>query len=378
MKKTISFHPPIIQSTAIKANSKLFERSIEAFENKQHQTSLKHLLASIDPDIRKRQAQQKTMEYHIQHGPLNIQLAIDDEKLNITVPLVTLPEKEIIPLLRQVAAFNFNDLDLTQLVRRENGLYFNFSSPLLYCHPRKIQRILEEICRTGVKYDYDFHDQFQVERLSPPHFKPYSPQKVDYISEVIQASCRECLQGVEYFGTLRQYNDMWLIIRTAFLKILYVANPQGKFRHTLEKAIGDMDRDLSLNELVADGKRSIEQLLAMTKEELSQDLYYTEIFIPDRKRSNLQNLRENYESCYKQVSALMESGEYRKVCLKIIHKLYDTYYLNSMDDDLNALFVEVLRKTSVQPWAIAAPVLYQFFDNIMQGRIKRNISPVAA
>lgn len=74
----------------------------------------------------------------------------------------------------------------------------------------------------------------------------------------------------------------------------------------------------------------------------------------------------------------MESGEYRKVCLKIIHKLYDTYYLNSMDDDLNALFVEVLRKTSVQPWAIAAPVLYQFFDNIMQGRIKRNISPVAA
>lgn len=378
MKKTISFHSPVIKSTASTSQAELFERSIEAFENKQYQISLNYLLDSINPAIRSNYLKKPTPEYHIPHGPLTIQLTIDKKRLSIKVPFITLPESEAIPLLRQVASLNFNDLDLTQLIRQDDGLYFIFTSSLRFCHPRKIQKVLKEICRIGEKYDYEFIDQFQVERLVPPLFIPYEASKAEYIYEVIQESCRECLEAAKYFGTLRQYKDTWLIICTTFLKLLYVAHPQGKLRHKLEKAVRDMDRNLSLPEIVSDGQEILSQLLQLTPEEISKDLYYTQIFIPDKQRSTLQNLRENYEACYKQVAAAMETGDYRKVCLKIIHKLYETYYLNRMDDDLNTLFVHILRDTADQPWTIAAPILYQFFDNIMQGRVKRNISPVAA
>lgn len=378
MRKTISFHAPIVQSTALRSRPELFEKSIESFENKQYQTALDDLLESIHPDIRKEQHDRQTTVYHVPHGPLNIRITIDGEELSVEAPFVTMPEKETIPMLRQVAILNFKNLDLSRLIRKDNGLYFTYSSPLQYCHPRKIRKVLEEICRTGQKYDYDFSDQFDIERITEPCFTPYDTEKVEYVYQTLQSSCRECIETLKYFETLHQYNDMWLIVRTTFLKLLYVAQPQGKLQHKLTKAVSNLDRDLSLSELVTDAKATVEQLMEMPQEEIANDLYYTETFISDKNRSILQNLREDYENCYKQVTALMESGDHRKVCLKIIHKLYETYHLYRMDDDLNRLFAGVLKQASVQPWAIAAPVLYQFLDNIMQGRIKRDFPPVAA
>lgn len=378
MKKTLKFHPSVFSSTAGKSSLELFDKSVEAFENKKYQTSLNYLLDSIDPGIRRSQSNRQPGDYCIPHGPLLIQVKQDRDNLRISAPLVRLSSTEPIAMLRQAAALNFNDLDLTRLVLEDDRLYFRFTCPLAYSHPQKIRRIFEEICRTGQKYDYEFTDQFGVERIIEPHFTPYASEKVEYVYEMIGESCRECLVGIKYFEALRQFNDVWTLLRTTFLKIIYIARPQGKLLHTLEKAISDMDRNLSLAELNADGKDTLKQLQEKTLEEVAADLYFTESFITEKKRSNLQNLRESYETCYKQVSAWMESEDYRKVCLKIVHKLYESYYLNQMDEQLDALFVKVLQETSAQPWAIAAPALYQLLDNIMQARIRKNIPPAAA
>ena len=37
----------------------------------------------------------------------------------------------------------------------------------------------------------------------------------------------------------------------------------------------------------------------MTQEELAEDLYFVETFIPNKRRSNLQNIQENFEDSYK-------------------------------------------------------------------------------
>lgn len=378
MKKNLIYHPSVIYSTAGKSSPELFDRSIEAFENENYLKSFNYLLDSIDPDIRKKQKAGKRGEYTIPHGPLMFRIRLGEHDFHVSVPLVTLPHVESIALLRQAAILNFNDLDLTRLTLQKEGLYFNFSCPLVFCHPLKLRRVFQEICRTGEKYDYVFLDQFQVKRIESPCFTSYSPENIQYIYRVIQESCRECSEGIKYFESSRQFNEIWTLLRITFLKLIYAAQPQGKLRHMLEQAIVDMDRKISLAERNADGKAAVGRLQKKTLEEISHDLYAVETFIPEKNRLNLQNLRENYESCYKQVSASMEAGDYRKVCLKIVHKLYETYYLNQMDDDLNVQFTKVLKETSAQSWTIAAQVLYRFLDNIMQGRIKRDIPSAAA
>lgn len=378
MKKTLLFYPSILLSKAHLSSPEIFDRSIEAFENEKYQTALNYLLDSINPAIRANHPASDSGEQVIPHGPLQIRVKLDQENMYISASLVTLSPTASVAMMRQVAAINFNDLDLTRLVLQDKGLSFHFSCPLIYSHPQKIRRIFQEICHIGVKYDYKFRNEFQVARIEAPSFSPYTEEEVTYTYKTIQESCKTCFEAIRHFETLRQYNEIWLLLRTTFLQIDYVAHPQGKLCHILGDAISDMDRNLPLTELNADGKAVLLRLQEMTRQEIAEHLYRVQTFIPEKKRCNLQKLKEDYESCYKQVSVYMETGNYRKVCLSIIHKLYETYYFNQMDDELNALFVEVFKAISSQPWVVAAPILYQFLDNIMQNRIKRNYPPVAA
>ena len=378
MKKTLLFHPPVNCLTAGKSSPETFDRSIEAFENRKYETSLRYLLDSVCPGVRTPSNTVARGEYTIPHGPLRIGIKLEKDRLSITAPLVSLTTSGKVAMLRQAAALNFNDLDLVRLVPEGEGLTFKFSCPLIYSHPQKIKRVLEEICRTGEKYDYEFIDQFEAERLSSPCFIPYAPEKVRYVYDAVQSACKECLDAVSYFENSRKFSEECNLIRATLLKLFYVAQPQGKLRHTLTKAIDDMDRNMPLQELNADAKETLRQLQEESLEELSASLYAVHTFVPDKKSSNLQKLRERYESCYKQAAAWMEAGEYRKVCLRLTGEIYDTYYRYYVDSQLDSLFSDALKETSAQPWVAAAPRLFELFDNIMQGRIKKDHAPAAA
>ena len=118
------------------------------------------------------------------------------------------------------------------------------------------------------------------------------------------------------------------------------------------------------------GREMVERLQKMPKEELADHLYYVETFIPDKRRSNLQNIQENFEDCYKKVSAYMESGDYMTACIMMIYKFYEMYYYNNLQDDVNTLVVKAMQKTSAQPWDKAAPILYQAMENIMEDNLE--------
>ena len=94
----------------------------------------------------------------------------------------------------------------------------------------------------------------------------------------------------------------------------------------------------------------------------------------------MQKIREDYEKCYKQVSACLEAGDYRTVCLRITHKFYETYYQNHMQEDLNCILVKALTQASACSWSKAAPILYQTLEAIMQGPQKNTKfqNPIAA
>lgn len=370
MKQTLTFNPSTIASTASKLNVEAFDVSVEAFENQEYLKSFYALLDYINGDFRTKYGNVQGSEFNIPHGSIVVNIKLDDEKLTITAPFVALPEKGRIPVLRQVAGLNFNAMDLAMIFLKGDQLYFEYSCPIQLINPYKIYYILEEICRTGDKYDDEFETKFDAKRIYEPKIQPYDDATLENIYNALQLSCKECLDAVKYFESSRKYGFVWNIIQTTLLKFMYFANPQGQLLNDMQKAIREMDReDIPLPEITAKGKTVVERLQKMTKEELAEDLYYAETFIPSKRRSNLQNIQENFEDCYKKVTSYLETGDNMTVCVMVTYKFYEMYYYNNLQDDVNNVVVKALQKSSALPWDQAAPILYQAMEAIMEDEL---------
>jgi hypothetical protein len=105
----------------------------------------------------------------------------------------------------------------------------------------------------------------------------------------------------------------------------------------------------------------------MPKDNLAEDLYYVETFIPPKRRSNLENIQQNFEKSYENVSQAIASKDYLYVYLSVTYKFYEMYYYNNLQDDVNNLVVDALQRSSAQPLDVAAPILYEAMDKIMNG-----------
>lgn len=378
MRQNYKFYDSVMPLTAAPVRHDLFEKSIEAFEKQEYRNSLLLLLDFIHPDWRSKDEDTSGNSFHIPHGPVVFHLQYENEYLNLSVPFAELSEKNRIALLRLIASLNFSDLDLARLLLKKDRLYFSYMTPVKYGHPRKIYHILEEICAAVDRHSYRFFSQFGCRKIEEKTVSPYKREAVTYIYEAIQQSCREGLEALAYFESARRFNEMWNILTTLFLQIDYIAHPQGELKDMLDKAIRDMDRDMPLSLLIADGKQTLRNLQAKTRKQIGENLYYTETFIPDKRQANLQDIRDNSERCYKEATREMVTKDYRNVCLRITHKFYEIYYYNRLEKELNDKLQATLQQASAQPWEKAAFLLYTTLENIMKASPAEQKPAVAA
>lgn len=370
MKQTLTFNLSTITSTESKINVDAFDESMEAFENGDYLHSFHTLLDYVNPDLREKFGNPEGTEFHVPHGSIVVSLKIENDRLNITAPFLALPEKGRVPLLRQVANLNFNDMDLAQIELKDEKFHFKYSCPLALAQPYKIYYVLEEICRTGDKYDDEFETKFGAQRIYEPKVTPFDAETLDKVYDVIQLSCKECMDAVKGFEADRKFGFAWNVLDTTLLKILYYAHPQGQLLNDMNKAVTEMDReDIPLPEVVNYGKSVVARLQGMTKEELAEDLYFADIFISPKRRSNLKNIQENFEGSYNRATQAFEARDYMTCCLMIVYKFYEMYHYNDVQDDVNAVVTRALQKTSAMPWDEAAEILHDAMENIMEGEL---------
>jgi hypothetical protein len=366
MKQTLTFNVSTISSTASKINVDAWDKSIDAFDQNEYYKSFEEFLNYLNPEFREKYGNSKETEFNIPHGSIVVNIKLENEQLKITAPFLSVPEKNAIPLLRQVSALNFNNLNLAQIILKDGKLHFEYSCPIELTNPWKIYYIFDEICFTGDKYDDEFVTKFNAERIYEPKITPYDAETVDTVYNVIQQSCSECLSNVKDFESDRQYGNAWNIIATTLYKISYFAHPQGQLLNDLSKAIYEHDReDIQLPEIVARGKEFIKKLESISKDKLAEDLYYVETFIPPKRRSNIENIQQNFQKSYDNVSQAIKNQDYLYVCLIITYKFYEMYYYNNLQDDVNAVVVDAMQRASAQPLNMAAPILYDAMDKIM-------------
>ncbi|MDR1552857.1 MAG: hypothetical protein LBS69_05280 [Prevotellaceae bacterium] len=368
MKQTLTFNLSTISSTASKINTDAWDKSLDAFENREYHKSFKEFLNYLNHEFLKKYGNSAATEFNIPHGSIVVNIKFENEQLKITAPFLSLPEKNAMPLLRQVAGLNFNNLNLAQIVLHDGKLNFEYSCPVELINPWKIYYIFDEICFTGDKYDDEFVTKFGAERIYEPKVTPYDAKTVDEVYSVLQLSLKECLDNVKFFETDRKYGYAWNVIATTFYKISYYAHPQGQLLNDLSKAVYEHDReDIPLPEVVARGKEFIQKLAAIPKDKFAEDLYYVEAFIPPKRRSSLENIQQNFEKTYENISAAFQNEDYLYVCVMVTYKFYEMYYYNNLQDDVNGLVVDAMQRASAQRLDVAAPILYKAMEKIMNG-----------
>ena len=368
MKQTLTFNPSTISSTASKINVDAWDESINAFDKKEYRKAFDEFLNYVNPEFRKKYGNSDGTEFNIPHGSIIVNIKIEEEQLKVTAPFMALPEKNVIPLLRQVAKMNFNNMNLAQIVLEDGKLHFEYSCPFELTNPWKIYYMFDEICYTGDKYDDEFETTFGAKRIYEPEVTPYEAGTIETVYSVIQLSCDECLNLVKEFEDDRKYGFAWNIIASTLYKVLYYSHAQGQLMNDLNKAVREHDReDIPLPEIVARSKAFIEKLKAMPKDGLAEDLYYVETFIPPKRRSNLQNIQNNFKKTYENVTNAFNAEDYLYCCLMITYKFYEMYHYNNVQDDVNAVVVDALKRSSAQPLETAAPILFKAMEKIMDG-----------
>lgn len=368
MKQTLTYHAPTVASTASRIDPEAYERSLEHFEKGEYTAALHALLDYIDPELRARYGNPAGTEFKVPHGSIIVGIRITGDRLEIDAPFLGLPEKGRVPLLRQIAGLNTNVLDLPCIMLRDGQFHFTYDCPLALTHPAKVNDILYEICRTSNLFYDEFVNKYGAQRIYEPEVKPYDAETVERIYNEIQQTCTECLDAVKGFESERKYGYAWNVIASALLTIVYSAHPQGQLLNELNKAVGEHDReDIPLREVIARGKVAVQKIAGISREQLAGDLYFVETFVSDKSRSNLKNIQGNFAKTFDNATAALDSGDAMACCVMIVYKFYEMYYYDNVQDDVNAIVSEALRRTSAMPWDEAAPILHAAMEKIMEG-----------
>lgn len=367
MKQTLTFIPPVVDSTQSSIHMEAYEKSVDLYNQGEYVQAFHSLLDYLNADFRTKYGNAEGTEFHIPHGSILVHICIADGFFHINADFLNLPEKGRVAMLRQVADLNLNKLLLPRFVKDGDKLKMEYSCVLSQSHPHKMYFVLQNICHIGDKYDDEFCTKFGATRCYEPQVTPYPQEEIDRIYEGIQTLGRETLEALKEYNADRRYGYSWNVLDTAFYQISYFARPQGQLSNDLEKAIDDMDADLPTSEVVAKGKAFLEKLLATPKEKLAEDLYFVDILVSTKRRSSLKNVQENFLNVYKEATEAIQAENYERSAVRLLYIFYEAYFYNDMQDDINKVIAKALRKAGSQPLEEASEILYDAMDKIMEG-----------
>jgi len=361
------FYNSLYSSTASKMKVDLWDATTAAYDEKRYLESFHLLMDYVNPELRPKYGNAEGTIFKVPHGSVIVNVSIIDGTFSVSAPFLEVNPETIIPLLRQVSSLNFSALDLAQIFIRDNQLNFEYSCKINETNPFKIYYLLREICDVGDKYDDEFVTSFGAKRLYEPIVTPFAADKAEKAYQTIQAIIKQALDYTAFFESKRFFSQAWDMIAGALRQISYYAHPQGQLMNDLDRAIRDANADSPLPGLVTDMKGFLQEWQNMDKAKFLEDFYEVETFIPTKRRSSLQNIQENFEKLYERTEKGMKDGYFMHIAIDILFNFYNTYYYNNLQEDVNAVFVDALLRSSGQPWEEAATVLFKALEKVMQG-----------
>ena len=369
MNNSPIFHKSLFDSTASKINVDLWDNCTDAFDAKEYLKSFHLFLDYVNGELRPKYGNAEGTKFKIPHGSIVVEIEIKDEMLYISAPFLEVNQSTVVPLLRQVCALNFNNMNLAQIyLKKEKELHFEYSCKLSQTNPYKMYYTLKEICATGDQYDDEYVTKFGAKRLHEPIVTHFTANKAETAYGIVQKMIKDAFEYVEFLESKRWYSLAWDVVALTLRQIDFYVQPQDQLRNDLARAIGDMhSKNTTINELTERGKKFLKYLQEMDQSQFISNLYEIETFIPDKRRASLQSIQENLEEEQKRTKENMSKGNYINIVLGIFYMYYNTFYYNNIPDNISRVMTDAMELASDKPWEDAAQILADSLEKIMKG-----------
>lgn len=330
----------------------------EAWREKQYITSFHTLLDYINPAIRTTHGNATQTEFKIPHGSVIISITLKNEVVDIMCPMVDIASATRIPLLRKVAELNFYPLSLAQMRLTSNQLSFHYSTTLDTCEPFKTYYVLKEICQTADRYDDEFCEKFKAKNLVEPKVTYIAPQEIDLAWSQANEIINETLAFITYFDSQRWFGSSLDFLIIALKRIDLCLRVQGFLKNEIERTIGELGNgNLTITERNQIGRKFLVQMQQMGKEAFVKNLYIAEIFIPEKWRTNGEQVKTSIQEALKQTLKFHNDKSYIASCIESLYSIYDLFYKNNMDHAVNEILFDALNKASGKSWEESSGVL---------------------
>ncbi|WP_130734938.1 hypothetical protein [Flavobacterium sp. J27] len=365
MTNSLSYDKTLMTSLETKIKVEKWKESLDAYKADQYKDSFLTLLDYIDSDIRKQYGNATETSFKIPHGSIIVEIEISETLLKIKAPFLKVGNTHKIPVFRRIAELNFSPLNLAQIRFNNNELDFYYEAPLDLCEPYKIYYVLEEICHKADNYDDEFKASFDVTSLYEPKVTPYNATDLEIIWNKFNGFIAEAYEYFEYFDKERLSFFNWDVINITLKKIDYCMSPQGKLRTDIEREISNLGSQDNINIRIQKGKQFLQTLQAIPKDELLENFYVAETFIPIKSRSEIEHLKKNLEHTLKIANDEIVKADFIGATFTLLLSFYDMLYYNMVPKEVAQKTQATLEQASKQPWKEASSILFKGMTAIM-------------
>ncbi len=365
------FDKTLLDSTQSKLNFDHWDTVMELWDAEKYRDAVIAILDYADGTIYKEKSNADKTEFTIPHGSVVVTVNISETHFNVKAPFLQIPEKNAVPLLRQIAQINFSPLNLTHIALNDNLLEFQYNCPLDLCEPYKIYDVLREICLYADNYDDEFIKKFKAKWIVEPIVKNFEAKILNSIYDKVQLYIKSTFEYINFYEGKRQYNFVWENTIQCLMQINYYVAPQGILRTDIEKAIGSMqNQDLNGNERISIGNQMLTKLQNYDKDELTADLYISDIFIPVKYSASLTNIQDNFQQDYENAYNEMNNKNYNAATFTLRYAFFNAFFHANIPNDIAVVMTDALQKSSGKPWKDAALALWSAMKQIINGNLK--------
>jgi hypothetical protein len=340
----------------------------DAWKQGRYLDSFFAVLDYINPSLRKTYGNASQSEFSVPHGSVVVNMAIKNDSLEVNSPFVSTTGALRVPLLRRVAELNFYPLGLSQIKLAGENLNFEYRCTLDTCEPFKIYYVLKEICKTADQYDDDFREKFKTKNLVQPKVTQCTPQEADQAWTILQDIIADTLNFANYFDSQRWYNQTFDILNIGLKRIDYAVQPQGFLKNEIDRLIAEMSNQ---NANVMDRNKYARTLLAqlqqLPKEKLSESLYKSQVFVPEKWNLNHESTKKNLEGFAGNANKYLNEQNYIMAVMECLYAYYNLFFSNYVEKRISDEINAGLANASGKPWHEAAPALVYAMNNVMAG-----------
>lgn len=354
-------------------DSSSWKRVTQAWQERRYEDTFFTLLDYINPSLRNTYGDPTQTQFKVPHGSVVVDLAMKNGMIEINCPLVDIAEATRIPLMRKVAELNFYPLALAQIRLTSNHLTFHYSTTLDTCEPFKIYYVLKEICVTADRYDDEFREKFKAKNLVEPKVKYLSAGETEKAWNSVSEIINETFAYQAYFDSQRWYGSTLDFMVLALKRIDLCAQVQGFLKNEIERVIGELNNgNLNINERIQKGRALLQQIQQMGHDNFARNVYRSEVFIPEKWRTNGEQVKSSIKNAYAQVEKFHNERNYIGSCIESLYCIYDLFFKNNMDNAVNNILIGALTNASEKTWEESSGILYTGLQTIMNTTFTTN------